>query len=220
VKPGYWALVLLVLLIRPAQLGGRIRYVAFVAGNALVVVGVFLIVFLLTSADARVQAVGAPQAQLLFILHQPLGFLGILWSNLQNNLLLWILESIGVLGWLRIVLPPAFYFVVLVAGPMFLIRTRQDEEVGLQLRSRALLAAVGLAVFVTIAVAIYANLAPIGSGYVFVQGRYLEPVWLLLLLSAYGIRVARRHLGQLFVVGVLLVMMAQNLDTLISIYHS
>jgi len=27
VKPGYWALVLLVLLIRPAQLGGRIRYV-------------------------------------------------------------------------------------------------------------------------------------------------------------------------------------------------
>jgi hypothetical protein len=53
----------------------------------------------------------------------------------------------------------------------------------------------------------------------FVQGRYLEPVWLLLLLSAYGIRVAQRHLGQLFVVGVLLVMMAQNLDTLISIYH-
>ena len=51
-KPGYWALVLLVLLIRPAQLGGRTRYMAFVAANALVVVGVFLIVFLLTASDA------------------------------------------------------------------------------------------------------------------------------------------------------------------------
>lgn len=218
VKPGYWALVLLVLLIRPAQLRGRIRYVAFVAGNALVVVGVFLIVFLLTSTDARAQAVGAPQTQLLFILHQPLGFLGILWSSLCNRLFAWTIESIGTLGWITIALPPAFYLFVLVAGPMFLIRTR-DEEVGPQLRSRALLAAVGVAVFVTMAVALYAFLPPTASGYLSIQGRYLAPVWLLLLLSVYGIAFARRHLAQLFVVGVLLVMMAQNLDTLISYYH-
>jgi hypothetical protein len=42
---------------------------------------------------------------------------------------------------------------------------------------------------------------------------------LLLLLSAAGIRVAQSRLGQLLVVGVLLVMMAQNLDTLISDDH-
>jgi hypothetical protein len=95
----------------------------------------------------------------------------------------------------------------------------RDEEVGPQLRSRALLAAVGVAVFVTMAVALYAFLSPIGSGYLNVQGRYLAPIWLLLALSVYGIAFARRHLGQLFVVGVLLVMMAQNLDTLISYYH-
>jgi len=219
VKPGYWALVLLVLLVRPAQLGGRTRYMAFVAGNALVVVGVFLIVFLLTATDARVQAVGGPYAQLLYILHQPLGFLGILWSNLQTNLLKWTLESVGVLGWFTIALPPAFYLFVLVAGPMFLIRMR-EEEVGLQLRWRALLAAVGVAVFLTLAVALYAFLEPTGSGQVSVQGRYLAPVWLLLLLPAYGIRFAQRHLGQLFVVGVLLVMMVQNLGTLISHYQS
>jgi hypothetical protein len=57
------------------------------------------------------------------------------------------------------------------------------------------------------------------SVYLNVQGRYLAPIWLLLALSVYGIAFARRHLGQLFVVGVLLVMMAQNLDTLISYYH-
>lgn len=38
-------------------------------------------------------------------------------------------------------------------------------------------------------------------------------------LGGQGIAFARRHLEQLFVVGVLLVMMAQNLDTLISNYR-
>jgi len=218
VKPGYWALVLLVLLIRPAQLGGRTRYMAFVAGNALVVVGVFLIVFLLTATDARVQAVGGPHAQLLFILNQPLGFLGILWSNLQNNLPMWTLEGIGVLGWLTIALPPALYLFVLAAGPVFLIPMR--EEVGLQLWRRALLATVGVAVFLTLAVALYAFLEPTGSGNVFFQGRYLAPVWLLLLLSAYGIPFVQRRRGVPVLVGVLLVMMVLNLHTLISYYQT
>ena len=218
VKPGYGALVLLVLLIRPAQLGGRARYVAFVAANALVVVGVFLIVFLLTATDARVQGSGAPQAQLIFILHQPLAFLGILWSNVQNGLLTWTLECIGALGWLRITLPSAFYLFVLVAGLVFMIRTR-EEEVGLQPWRRALLAAAAVAVFVTLAVALYAFLEPIGSGRMYFQGRYLAPVWLLLLLSAYGVRFATRHRGVVVLVGVLLVMMAQNLQTLVSYYY-
>jgi uncharacterized membrane protein len=217
VKPGYWALVLLMLLLRPEQLGGRKRYVAFVAGNVLVVVGVFLIVFLVTATDARVQALGGPHAQLLFILHEPLGFLGILWSNLQNNLLKWTLGSIGVLGWLTIALPPAAYLIVLVGGLGFFSRMRED--VGLQLQQRALLAAVGVAVFLTMAVALYAFLEPTGSGQVGFQGRYLAPVWLLLLLSAYGIKFAQRQLGRLFMVGVLLVMMVQNLQTLVSYYH-
>jgi len=217
VKPGYWALVLLVLLIRPRQLGGRWRYAAFVAANVLVVVGVCLIVFLLTATDARVHAGAGPQAQFLFILHQPLGFLGILWSNLQNNLRIWTLESIGVLGWLTITLPPASYFIVLVGGLGFF--TRMREEVGLQLPRRALLATVGVAVFLTVVAALYAFVEPTADGQVAVQGRYLAPVWLLLLLSAYGIKFAQRQLGRLFMVGVLLVMMVQNLQTLISSYH-
>lgn len=53
VKPGYEAFVLLVLLLRPAQLGGRARYLAFVAANVLVTLGVFLIDYLVTGAAAR-----------------------------------------------------------------------------------------------------------------------------------------------------------------------
>ena len=168
-------------------------------------------------------AVGGPHGQLSFILQQPLGFLGILWSNLLSDLPVWTLESIGVLGWLTIALPPALYLLVLEAGLVFSIRMK--EEVGLQLWRRALLAAVGVAVFLTLAVALYAFLEPVGSQRVFFQGRYLAPVWLLLLLSAYGIpfaqglRFAQRLRRVPILVGVLLVMMVVNLLTLISNYR-
>ncbi len=217
-KPGYWAFVLLVLLIRPAQLGGRMRYAAFIAANGLLVAGISLVVFLLTSADSRVPAVGGAHAQLFFILNQPLGFLEILWSNVQNDLLKWTLQSIGVLGWLSFALPPTLYVTAFLVGFGFFFRMR--ERVELEPWRRALLVAVGLAVFGTMAVALYVFLEPIGSGRIYMQGRYLAPVWLLLLLSLYGIRFARRQLGGLFVVGVLLVLMGENLHALVRVYHS
>jgi len=222
VKPGYWALILLVLLITPSQVGGRWRYAAFVAGNVLAVVGVSLIVLLFTGSDARVQAagvqaVGGPHAQLVFILHQPMSFLGIVWSNVREGLLAWTLQSIGVLGWLSFALPPALYLVALLGGVGFFVRMK--EEVRLLPWRRALLAAVGVAVFLTMAVALYAFLEPIGSDRIYVQGRYLAPIWLLLLLSIYGIRFTQRQLGRFFVVGVLLVLMVQNFQSLVSHYH-
>jgi len=217
VKPGYWALVLLVMLITPAQLGGRLRYVAFVAANVLVVVGAFLIIYQITGVDARVQAVGVPRAQLLFILQEPLSFLGILWANFQGNLLAWTLQTIGVLGWLAFALQPALYLIALLAGLGFFFRMR--EEVSLRPWRRVLLAAAGGAVFLTMAVALYAFLEPIGSDRVYMQGRYLAPVWLLLLLSIYGVKFAQRQLGRLFMVGALLVLMVLNLQSLVWHYH-
>ncbi len=217
VKPGYEALVLLILLLRPAQLGGRMRYLAFVAANVLVVVGVFLTVLLLTSTEGRVQTGGSIQTQLLFILEQPLGFLGIIWSNLRDNLLDWTLQSIGILGWFTIALPPATYLVVLLGGFGSFVGVR--EEVDLAPGQRALLAAAGVGVFLSIAIALYAFLQPTGIEHVSIQGRYLAPVWLLLLLSGYGIKFAQRHMGRLLTVSILLFVMVQNLQTLISVYH-
>ena len=217
VKPGYWALVLLVLLIRPAQLGGRGRYLAFVAVSALMVAGVFLVVYLLTGTEARVQVGGGSQTQLQFILHQPLDFLGVLWDNMQRNLAVWLLESIGAFGWLTVRLPAAFYLFAVVGGVGFFFR--MSEAVHLDRWRRAILAGVGVAVFLTIAVALYAFLEHAGSDRVYVQGRYLAPVLLPLLLSVYGIRFAPRRLCAPFVVFVALVMMLQSLQTLISAYH-
>ena len=217
VKPAYWALVLLVLLIRPAQLGGRARYAAFVVGNVLAVGGLFLIGSWATAIDVRGPAAGGPEPRILFILHEPLGFLGILWSSLQNDLHQWVLQSIGALGWFTITLPPAAYGVALMAGLGFFFW--MNEDVDLQPWRRVLLATVGIAVFLTMAVLLYAFLKPTAAGELPFQGRYLAPVWLLLLLSVYGIRFARRNLGLPFVVGVLLVMMVLNMQALISAYQ-
>jgi uncharacterized membrane protein len=147
----------------------------------------------------------------------PLGFARILWDNLQNGLLDWTLGTIGTLGWLTISLPQTFSLFVLVAGLVFFMG--MDEETGLQMWRRAVLAGVAVAVFLTLAVALYAFLEPAGSLRVFFQGRYLGPIWLLLMLSAYGVRFVNRYRRKLFIIGVLVVIMAENLHVLLSRYH-
>jgi hypothetical protein len=215
VKPGYWALVMLVLLIRSPQLGSRRRYVAFVAASIIVVASVALLLWVLTSNDARAVAIGDPHSRLWQMLQSPLEFLGILGSNLPVNLAHGLIQTVGVLGWLNVALPPAFYaFVLAVALAFFLLL---GEEVRLQPWQRVLLAAVGIAVFLTIMVALYAFLKPPAD--VGVNGRYLVPVWLLLMLSVYGTRTLPRRRGVPFIVGVLVVMMAVNLQTLMAVYH-
>lgn len=213
VKPGYWALILLLLLIRPTQLGNRQRYMGFVTAAVLLVVGVLLVDSSLTSAPL---AVGGPNTQLLFMLHQPMDFLGIMWSNLPTNVFR-SAASIGILGWMTLALPPVFYAIAIPAGFVFFFW--MGEDVHLEFRQRALLAAVAVAVFLTIAIALFAFLEPIGSRQITFQGRYLVPVWLLVLLSVYGSRLVQRHRAAPFLAGVLVLMMILNLGTIVSSYY-
>lgn len=217
IKPGYEALVLLVLLLRPSQLGGRARYVTFVVATVLATLGVLLITSLLTGAAGRGQTVSGAAEQLLFILDQPLVFLGILWSGLLNDWLKLTLESIGILGWFTVALPTALYLLILFAIAAFFVG--MEEKVGLRIRQRVLLAAAGVASFLTIVFALFVFL-PTSRADLSLQGRYLAPVWLLLLLSAYGIRFTKWRLSTLSVIGVLLVVMVVNLGTLMSFYGS
>ena len=76
-----------------------------------------------------------------------------------------------------------------------------------------------MAMLLSMAVAIYAVLTPAGSRFIYIQGRYLGPMWLLLLLSVYGIAFTRRQLGRFFTIGALLVIMGQNLATLAIAYR-
>jgi uncharacterized membrane protein len=215
IKPGYGALVLLVLLLRPVQLGGRARFGAFVAASVFAVVGVFLIDYLATGAADRAQVSSGAREQLAFVLTQPLAFLGVLWSSLGDHLVAWTLQTIGVLGWFTIGLPAALYLFVILGGVAFYFG--MPETVGLQVWQRFLLAAVGLAVFITVAVALYVFL-PTPDGEISMQGRYLAPVLLPLLLAGYGIRFARWRLDALSLVAVLVVIMVVNLQALASAY--
>lgn len=90
----------------------------------------------------------------------------------------------------------------------------------MRLGPRVLLVTVAVAVFITMAVALYVFLEPMGSRRVFFQGRYLAPISLLLLLSAYGIPFVRRHRATPVLVGALLTVMVLNLQTLIWAYHA
>ena len=97
---------------------------------------------------------------------------------------------------------------------------RMEERVDLRRRERALLALVGGVVFLSMAIALYAFIEPVGSGRVYIQGRYLAPVILVLLLSVYGIRFAPRRVGLVFVGGTMLVVMLETIRTLASTYHA
>jgi uncharacterized membrane protein len=213
VKPGYWALILLLLLVRPEQINNQKRYVGFVVAGVVLVVGVVLADSTITSAPF---ATGGPNTQLLFILRQPFDFLEILWSNLPDNLLRSI-ASIGILGWMTVALPPVFYAIATSGGLVSFFFL--GEDVDLRLRERGLLVAVAVAVFITIAIALYAYLEPIGSRQITFQGRYLVPVWLLLLLSAYGSRLVQRHRATPVLAGILVLMMVLNLGTIVSSYY-
>ena len=216
VKPGYGALVLLVLLLRPAQLGGLARYVAFVGANVLVVLGVSAITYLATGAAARAQTAAGTGAQLAFVLGQPLGFAETLWSNLQNNLLTWTLQSIGVLGWFTVALPAALYVFILLAGFAFVVG--MAEKVSLRIWQRILMAAVGVATFVTIAVALCvpaderrSDLLP-GP----VPGPGVAPPAVVRIRDP----LQQDRLGNVAMIGVVLVIMVATLQTLISSYRA
>ena len=133
---------------------------AFVAGNALVVVGVFLTVFLLTATDARAVEAWGPRGQLCSSSSSHSSSWGSCGRTCRTICFRWTLESIGVLGWLTISLPPASTSRA-PGGSRVLLRMR--EGVASAAWRRALLAAVGVAVFVTMAVALYAFLEPTGS---------------------------------------------------------
>lgn len=213
VKPGYWALILLVLLIRPSQLGSRGRYAGFVAASVSAVVGLLVIDTYITRTSL---GVGGPNAQVSFILHQPLDFLGIVWAGLPD-MVFRSAASVGILGWMTLALPPVFYAIVTSAGFSFFLLLGEDVHLGL--RQRALMAVVGVGVAFTIAIALYVFLEPIGSRHIGFQGRYLVPVWLLLLLSAYGFPLARRHRGAPLMFGILIVMMVLDLGTVVTSYY-
>jgi hypothetical protein len=213
VKPGYWALILLLLLVRPRQLGSRERYVGFVAAGVFLVIGVQVVDSLITRSSL---ASGGVNTQLSFILQQPMDFLGIMWSNLPDSVFR-SAASIGILGWMSVALPPVFYAIVIPAAFVFFFW--MGEDVHLEVWRRALLAAVAIAIYATIAIALYGFLEPIGSRQIIFQGRYLVPVWLLLLLSAYGFRLVQRHRAAPFLAGLLVFMMVVNLGTIVSSYY-
>ena len=218
VKPGYWALVVLVLLVRPEQLGGRWRYWTMAVGCGIAVLALAAIVLVSTSSETLVAMGRSPFDQVLSVAEHPLDFLGLVLASTTHDGLRWALEGIGVLGWALIPMSPALYLAIVLGGFGFLARVH--DGLNPPRRERLLLALAGLLVFLTIALLLDGYDIRTTVGLLLIQGRYLGPVVLPILLSVYGVRFASRRLGTRFVVGILLIMMLGSLETLISAYHS
>lgn len=186
VKPGYWALILLTALIPAATMAGRSRKWALVAtclGASAALAGID---YAVSTASGTVSGSGGPAAQIAFILTSPLGFLAIFATNVRSQWQAIWFESVGILGWFSVALPTVAYFVVLLAGPVLAYRSPGDAAP--KGHDRVMLAGLAFLVFATFAAILFVFLTPVGGDKIAFQGRYFVPVWLLALLSVYGLR--------------------------------
>jgi uncharacterized membrane protein len=217
VKPGYSALALLVLLIRPDQVGGRAALAAWTAAAVGAVAVVTVGLFAATSSTTVIGGGSVAADQVRALLGDPTRFANVLASNVHGDIWTWLLESIAAFGWLNLYLAPAAYFFALV---LFVgVYLRSPETVPLTGGQRLLLVAVGVATFLTIATTLYIVLEPLGSDYISMQGRYLSPVLLVFSLAAYGLWFAPRRIGRLFVTVSVVVLAVESLRSLAGAYQ-
>ena len=216
VKPGYWALVLLALLIRPDAIGGARRKLLLFTACAVAAAAVFGVTYEATAVTARVGVAGGPPEQIAYLLGSPLRLLEVIGATLKTQWLVLLVESVGMLGWVAVFLPLPLYLLVLLVLPTTVFRGPSQPTPGL--RERVALAAVGVAIFLTLSAELFVFLTPVGIGLVGYQGRYLVPVWLVLLLAVTGVRVTRADRGHGLVVVAAVLVAALDLATAVTTY--
>ncbi len=215
IKPGYWGLILLMALIPAAAAGGRWRKWALVGTGAAASALVFALTYELT-VGARTGGSGTSHSQLAYLLSDPTAILGIVGTTMKDQWLVLVLESVGILGWLTVWMLPPAYLVALLAVPAQVFRgagqlaPARSHRVGLALTA--------LAVFLTMAAALYAFLSPPGATMFGTQGRYFEPVLLLALLAITGLKATRTSRAAGITVALVLVLAAFNFQALVSAY--
>jgi len=194
-KPGYLPLGLLVFLIRPSQVGGRLRYWLVIAATCLATVATALLLSrigpngfnerlfssTLGSGDMSVD----PGAQLHYIIVHPWGFAKVVIRTLADGSFSLASNMIGSLGWgnLAVWQPVVFAYWV---GLAVLIGASSPIEIGRGRRALLALTALVVTVSVLVGIYVYANgvaTAAIGG----LQGRYFTPAMAPLLLAFTGI---------------------------------
>jgi len=197
-KPGYVALVLLVFFIPKAHFKSSIQRLGLtVLMISFALIPSVLWQLILTNTMGRFSAFNAdPAAQLQNVLHAPMSFIGILFTNLFTQSIKYFHSFAGVLGWLDTPLPGYVYILfacALVLVPLF----DHTEGIRVPLWCRVSAAVFSLFLMLGLMTGLYISITPLGAldleGF---QGRYLIPFAPLALLIFYNLRISfsRRYL--------------------------
>ena len=222
-KAGSVALVLLVFMLRPGQVGGVRRYALWTGGAVLASVGVAGAImaaapavppaYLASIALGRVD----PAAQLDYMVSHPWGFAKVLYRTFDAQAVALTQAAYGLLGWLTVRLPAVGLYGMGVAA-ILLLGVR--EEIPTTRRQRLVMGGVALAYTVAVCAAAYRGWsvlrAPVVDG---LQGRYFIPVLALALFTVYGVRVRRRRAIVLILAAAAVVAALTTVRTLLRFYY-
>lgn len=188
----YVVLILLLFIIPNEKLGGlnqKIKKIAIVIVTASVTVGVWFIIYKITTRGvAPLSSAPYEKAQLKFMLHNPIKALAIFISTPISESQYYLSSFVGVLGWLDTPLPNVFTVLYLT----FLLVSAFLERFSCKLKNinRLLILIITAACCVLIAAAEYITWTPLPNvGAVGIttvlgfQGRYLIPFALVALMT-------------------------------------
>jgi uncharacterized membrane protein len=233
VKPGYVALSLLLLLLRPRQFGSKLRYALFVAGTWAAVLAVALVIMkvapnrqLMIEAQLGAGNLMDGSAQISYVIHHPMAFLRVLFNSLDGGLVfsgkyeaLSFLgkSTLGTLGWVTIWLPETALLAI-VAAIMMLMAKRESTTITSW--QRWVLLSTFVAVTLTICLAMYTQATPLGALSIWgLSGRYFIPCLPALLFAAYGIRLTRQGAVILLILLLLVYVVYSTMRTVLSFYY-
>ncbi len=188
-KPGYWALAGLVFLI-PSERFRDLRHRALACAAVVVaMLGPSLLWLIFTRAGQLPlpAPLADPEAQLLFVLENPVRFLKTVFATLIGGSVLYLRSFVGVLGHLNVPLPSVLYVVYpLALGAAALADSRDSPQLNRGRRAALVgLFALGAGCVFLLA---YLGWNAVGAALIHgVQGRYFTPLVPLALLALPGL---------------------------------
>jgi uncharacterized membrane protein len=199
VKPGYFPMVGLLFLIKPASLTSARRYAAWISCT----IGAVLLVAALTVLTAPAAPANLPiavgpvvpgadsVAQLKLVLTDPLGFGGTMFKTLGSAGITYGYWMIGLLSWLSINISHSAVLLVLLL--ILCLIGGFEGEPPIRAWRRSVLLVTWVATTTSVTLAIYLTLNAVGNLTVdSLQGRYFTPMFPLLLLGLYRLQLKRR----------------------------
>lgn len=187
-KGMYFLFSFLYLLIPKNKFKDKKQY--FMIGLIIIITPLILNVIwsLLTTNTLATNSNASVNGQINYILHNPLSYIMIFFKTLIHNGTFYLKSFIGTLGWLDTDLPLLLtitYYILLIIAAIV-----NNEKGIFNFKSRVVFICLFLSITTLIFTALYISYTPVGKSQIDgVQGRYLIPIALLLILPLENLKI-------------------------------